>query len=787
MPRRVLLALVLLWASTALADEQLVLKDGRTLTVTRLARRNGKVRFETKDGKVYEVPEDQVVSPSLDSISGGAPVEAAAAPAAEGPQVLELKDGRKIIVTRLARRNGKVRIETKDGKVFEVPEDQVVSPPLSSIPSTAPSAPQPLSGVLETPQVVELKDGRKITVTRLARRGGLVLFETTTGERFSVSESQIVSPPLASIASVERPAPGPAPKPAPPVPAPAIPAIPAAPTVAVAAEAPTPPKTIAPQPREGTALSEAEFIPLPDRWGILDKLPDDPRLVRGRTIDPYNQNILKADKPIIGDSTFLVVTGVLDAPFERRRLPAIGGVSTETPGEFEFFGAGDQTFTSPEALVSLELFSGQTAFKPKSWALKVEGAFDLNYLDVVERNAVTADVRSGLTRLRHMAALQEAFGEVKLATVSHNYDFVSLRAGIQPFNSDFRGLVFSDDNLGARLFGNADNNRWQYNAAYFDLLEKDTNSELNTFDKREQKVGIANVFRQDFLVPGYTFEASFHSSVDNANFHYDTNGILTRPAPIGLPIPHEVDSRYIGIAGDGHFGRLNLDDAFYYAFGTDNLNPIAGHSVDIQAFLGAVEASFDRDWVRFKLSGFWASGDSNPLQGKATGFDSIVDSSNFAGGPFSFWSRSTIALTQTKVLLKPSDTLLPDLRSNKFEGQANFVNPGLRLVGLNMDVNVSPKVRAILNANYLWFDQTAVLEAVLFQSGIQNAIGLDWGAGVIYRPLLNQNIVITAGVTGLQAGPGFVSIYSSAPCGVAGCGFPSRTLLNGFVDVKLTY
>ena len=44
--------------------------------------------------------------------------------------------------------------------------------------------------------------------------------------------------------------------------------------------------------------------------------------------------------------------------------------------------------------------------------------------------------------------------------------------GIQPFNSDFRGFIFNDTNLGARLFGNLGNNRYQYNLAFFDMLEK---------------------------------------------------------------------------------------------------------------------------------------------------------------------------------------------------------------------------------------------------------------------------------------------------------------------------
>src|SRR6185295_11319232 len=96
MRRAAALLLLLALAASAGADEVLVLKDGRKIPVTRLARRDGQVVFQTSRGEVFSVPEDQVVSPPLASIQ-----------LYEG-QVLVLKDGRKIPVTRLARRGGRV-------------------------------------------------------------------------------------------------------------------------------------------------------------------------------------------------------------------------------------------------------------------------------------------------------------------------------------------------------------------------------------------------------------------------------------------------------------------------------------------------------------------------------------------------------------------------------------------------------------------------------------------------------------------------------------------------------
>jgi len=680
---------------------------------------------------------------------------------AAADEVLVLKDGRRIPVTRLARRDGQVVFQTTRGEVFSVPEGDVVQPPLASI-------------AVDESKLLVLKDGRKLQVTRLARRGGLVLFTTTRNEAFSVPEAQVASPPLDSIPSLDAPAPTPAPQAVEPEPAPPAPPAPApAPALSQAQPA-------APRPASG----EPDFVPLPDRWSIA--YPDSPRLVKGGRLDPYNQNVLKGDRPVIGDSVFLVLGATLDLPLEIRGLPVGSGVSTADPGSLEFFGSGRQLFTTPRAFVSAELFHGQTAFRPRRWALKATGAFDLNYLRVEEQNLVNPDPREGRTRRREDVALEEAFGELKLKDLSPAYDFVSLRGGIQPFVSDFRGFVFSDQNLGARLFGNAASNRWQYNAAFFDLLEKQTNSELNTFERREQQVVVANVYRQDFLARGYTLSLSYHWSRDHDSVHYDANDFLVRPAKIGSAQPHEVKAHYIGFAGDGHLGRINLSHAFYWVFGTDSLQPIEGRPVDVSAQMAALELSLDRDWARVRLGGFFASGDDDPRDGKGRGFDAVYDNPNFAGGPFSFWARSGIALTQTGVLLKAPGSLLPSLRSNKFEGQASYVNPGLVLLGAGLDLQLTPKLRASLNANYLRFHETGALAFLLFQPGIRKDVGVDLGGGLLYRPLLSENVVVLAGFAGLFSAKGFDDLYASN-CGVPGCGAPSPKLYNGFVQLKLSF
>jgi len=87
------------------------------------------------------------------------------------------------------------------------------------------------------------------------------------------------------------------------------------------------------------------------------------------------------------------------------------------------------------------------------------------------------------------------------------------------------------------------------------------------------------------------------------------------------------------------------------------------------------------------------------------------------------------------------------------------VNPGLQLVNFGIDSDLTPKTKLITNANYLWFNQTEVLETFLFTGNVRNEIGLDLSAGLEYRPLLNNNVIFVSGVSGLIVGRGFRDLF----------------------------
>jgi hypothetical protein len=504
--------------------------------------------------------------------------------------------------------------------------------------------------------------------------------------------------------------------------------------------------------------------------------------------DPFNRNRFKGDEPIwpevLGQQIFLNFTASSETFFDGRRVPSPNGVSAAEPGSSGFFGRGEQAFFDQTLRFSFDLFHGDASFKPVDWRIRITPELSLNNLDVRELGIVSPNVLAGTDRFDDHLGLQEAFVEVKLHDLSNNYDFVSMRAGIQQFNADFRGFLFVDEQPGLRIFGDLNSDRIEYNTTYFQMLEKNTNSGLNTFNRRHQQVVLGNVYLQDFFFPGYTAEFVGAWNKDDPSIHYDDNGFLVRPAPIGNvinqgpgggPLAHGIRVGYFGWLGSGHIRRINLTHVFYQAVGEDTFNPIAGRAVTVNAQMAAVELSYDRDWIRYRVSTFYTSGDANPRDGRARGFDSIDDLPNFAGGIFSFWNREDIRLLGSGVQLTTDGSLIPSMRASKEEGQANFVNPGIFLVNAGADFDITPKLKGFANFNYLRFERTEPLEYVLFESPIRHSIGEDFGIGVTYRPPLTENIILTGGASALQPGDGFKDIYTS------------RTLFSLFGSVKFTF
>ena len=525
------------------------------------------------------------------------------------------------------------------------------------------------------------------------------------------------------------------------------------------------PESPKPRPVNPGAVSRVLFsapdptVPVPDRWRIMESLG-----LTEKWYDPYHQNTLKGDKPIHGEDWFFSLNLISDTVIEPRSVPTpVGPQSTTDPDSIDIFGGNDQLIAAETLIAGLVYYQGDTVFRPPDYEFRLTLAYNYNRVESDEIRFLRIDPGRGSTRRDSHVGVQELFADKHLRNVSDRYDFDSIRLGIQPFNADFRGFLFQDVQLGIRLFGNRNNNLWQYNLAWFRRLEKDTNSGLNDIGKslRDDDIFIASLYRQDWPALGFTSQATIvHNRNRETDTLFDNNGFLTRPASLGLEQPREYDVTYLGLNGDGHFGRLNLTLSGYLALGSEENAVFTGLDADIRAGFLAAELGMDFDWLRGRVSALWASGDEDPFDDQSNGFDAIFENPIFAGADTSYWIRQNVPLVGGGgVALAGRNGVLASLRPSKEQGQSNFTNPGIRLLGFGVDMDLTPQTRISGNLNQLWFDDPTVLEVARNQGGISRGIGLDASLALIWRPLASQNIVLRFSAAALKPASGFKQLF----------------------------
>ncbi len=423
---------------------------------------------------------------------------------------------------------------------------------------------------------------------------------------------------------------------------------------------------------------------LPNRWRRLDP---NGLLVSYSLLNPYGQNPLKGDFAVLGQNTFAVLTLIGN--------PAANVSSQENV---------DPQFNN-RLVGAFELFNGLTVFKPKTWSVRgaVQGLFNRGNADLEELE------------------LLELFGEFKLTDIgSQSYDFASVRGGIQAFASDFDGLIYNDINLGGQLFGEAAANRYRWTAAAFSPRVKSPGNGV-TFDAVNQTVIVANLVAEDFIRPGFNGLFSVHANLDRS---VDNNNL---------------DAYYIGFTSDGNLGRLEFTPTVYFAFGKEDANPIAMQETTIRAFLAGFQLAYPQNWRKYRLAVFMASGDSDPLDDQATGFDAVLDNIKLFGGPNSF------VIGGAQLLTRPNSFLPANRAAVQGSGaRANFVNPGMQVFNCGIDHVLSPKVFMQFDYNYFRFFDTAVLEPSI-GSGVSAGLGHEVSGAVRYRVFLDENLAFQIG------------------------------------------
>jgi hypothetical protein len=506
-------------------------------------------------------------------------------------------------------------------------------------------------------------------------------------------------------------------------------------------------------------------VPIPDRWRLAGALG----VTKPRWFDPYNQNFLKGDIPIKGTHDwFIALSGISDTVVEPRSFPIPVGVQTTSrPGSLDVFGKNTSLVLAQTFIASASLIKGSTAYKPPELEFRIALAFQDNYVDVPEKRVLYVEPSRPSHRNDAFLGVQELFVDYHLRNVSDRYDFDSLRVGIQPFSSEFRGFLFQDNQLGVRLFGNRDNNRFQYNLAAFWRIEKDTNSGLNdvTQDLREDYVFIGSLYRQDLPFPGLTSQVmvAHNRNREGDEIYVDKNGFPQRPALLGSLRGRDYDVTYLGYNADGRIGRINLTASAFYAFGENRNSILTDRKAKIRSYFVAAEPSIDFSWVRLRLQGLYASGDKDPYDNKETGFDAIFENPQFAGSDTSYWIRQTIPFAGggRVISINGRNGVLNSLRSSKEEGQSNFNNPGTVLLGGGADFDVTPELRVSANLNHISFSNTAVLQALRQEGSIPKSLGWDASVSTIWRPHMTQNIVFRASAAAFDPGKGFNDLFEN--------------------------
>jgi len=501
---------------------------------------------------------------------------------------------------------------------------------------------------------------------------------------------------------------------------------------------------------------------VPDRWRIVQALG-----YEEQWLNPYRgHNPLKGDLPVYGDDWFFSLTAISDTLIEPRRFPLPVGIATTLePGRYDIISESRSLILNQQLVTEFVFYKGDTTFKPPDWEFRFIPVFNFQRVSAEEvgvlRVVPDRGGRGESLRIESTVGIQGLFADKHLWNVSDRYDFDSLRVGIQPFTTDFRGFLFQDQQPGVRLFGTRRNNLLQYNVAWFRRLEKHTNNGLNKFDFdfRSDDVFVANLYWQDLITLGHTAQVTvvYNRNREKGQLTFDDNGFIARPASLFAErFARDYDVTYLGFNTDGHIRRINLTTSAYFATGEQTNEQYRNTLDEIKAFFAAFEIGFDDNWIRYRISGLYASGDDDPYDGRAKGFDAIFENPLFAGADTSFWIRQAVPLIGGGAVgLSGRNGVLNSLRSSKEQGQSNFINPGTQLLGIGVDVDVSPETRLALNVNGLWFENTSVLSAARNQGSIDNFIGTDISLALTWRPFMIQNVVMRVSGAALIPGRGY--------------------------------
>ncbi|MCL6480243.1 MAG: hypothetical protein K6U02_00815 [Firmicutes bacterium] len=502
--------------------------------------------------------------------------------------------------------------------------------------------------------------------------------------------------------------------------------------------------------------AQSEIRTVPSRWRSFDPSGQNPEYIF-RIYDPYHQNLLKADFPLAGN-WFLELNALNTFVYKARRNLDFSNVFADqiSLGNLEFHSHNH--FRNENLIFGLELRRFDDTFFPSDFRIRLNGVFDYR-----------ADLNAFLRTSNVEPFLFDAFVDVKLHDFGgdedgrDNFDLLFLRGGFQGFRSDFHGLVFNDVGLGGRLFGEFQRNRFRYDFLWLKLFQKDPATGFLSFSRPSaHQVAIGRFTWEDFLVLGWNSEWSVHYNRERRKIG-------------GGPLEQQHDTFYWGATFNGQLGRVEFNPAFYAVHG--NADQVVGgvpveHSV--AAFLVLLDVRYPFDYWKFRAGYLFASGDGNPADRRDTGFDAISDSIVLFGGPLSYWTGENIRFGRGDFVR--ANSVFPSLRGAN--EPANYINPGIQILNVGLDVVLSPRLEFSGNVNYLRFvSRGAYTNRVVIRD---LSAGLEENFFLRIKPFLrevNQNVLLDVGFSVLHAQPGLQSAFQTT----------RGTVYSNFLALRLVY
>lgn len=334
---------------------------------------------------------------------------------------------------------------------------------------------------------------------------------------------------------------------------------------------------------------------------------------------------------------------------------------------------------------------------------------------------------------------------------------IRVRAGIQEYMSDFIGSIYSDTDLGVRVYGNIEGIEWSLYGGQ--RLENDLVSGFNDDDNRDQEFLIGHML---FKVGDTAFKPSFHYNNDDEG---DQGRRRTNK--------HEnVETFYIGNTtyGEDPFGwGTNILTGLYGVFGDQRnatVNGIDGRNIirsvtvpgigsgegtdynpdaTVQAYLFYfdISKSFFDGLITPHTGVYYATGDDRLDDDDGEGFDSISDDVNVWGDRgmliddrFSIRARSleplidpfgplggnnltspTNPFSPGRRLAAPKSSSITILRENSpypslrdADASSNFINPGVVAWNLGTGFRPFTWLDGNFNFTHFWFEDPEVLE-----------------------------------------------------------------------------